>query len=241
MANTTPKTSSYLTDKRFEEVSMEHLRTHTSILKELGTKEIVKDRKLQKEGIDLICDIPRFFSQSLFKFKNKYVDVKAVSTMLPTFSFELLNDQSGNIGWFINDELKTEYYLLVYHEIDGCGCSYTRNKAAINVDNVIHTRALLIKKSKLRKYVEEQLNGVSYEQIIEEIQEESKDKKGRQKYVLSNKHIKEKDKNGGNEIYFTVSNQLRERPINVIIRRTKLEEMAERIWDVDGNGKNYIS
>ncbi len=236
-----PKKSNFVSDKRFEEVSLEYLRTKTKILKELGTKEIVKDRSRQVQGIDIICDIPRTFPKSFFKLKQKKVDIKACAKLIPTFCFEFAgNKTSKNKGWIANSELLTDYYLLVYHEIENGSRSYTVNKARITVDNVIYTKALLIKKAKICKYINEYIKDVSYDYIITTIREMSKDKKSIARYQLDeNGKIIEKRKDD-NKIYFSVSKQLGEQPINIILRREELEKLAEHIWEVDKNGNSYL-
>lgn len=237
------KKSTWVIDKKFEETSMEFLRAKTEILKELGTKEIVKDRDRQIKGIDLICDIPKAFPKSFFKLKGKNVDVKSIAKVIPTFSFEISgNKSSGQIGWLANSTLETDYYLIVYHQIENESQSYKTNKQKMTTDNVIYTKALLIKKDKLKSLIKDSINNKSFNVLVEEIRELSEEKKGINRYVLDTEgKVIEKGSESKSEIYFTVSNQIKERPINIIVKRHILEQISERIWEVDGNGKPYLS
>ena len=71
----------------------------------------VTDIKEQKKGIDLT------FTQDGIRY---VVDEKAQMDYifnpepLPTFSLELLNGSSGALGWFINNDLETEYYMFIW-------------------------------------------------------------------------------------------------------------------------------
>lgn len=237
------KKSMWCVDKKFEETSLEFLRSKSKILKELGTKEIVKDRDRQIKGIDLICDIPKSFPKSLFKLKDKNVDVKSIAKLIPTFSFEI----SGNVsskqkGWLVNPNLATDYYLIVYHDIEDSTESYKINKQKMTVDNINYTKAILIKKEKLLKQIRKEFHEKTFETIIEEIRNASECKRGIQRFVLDNDgKPRTKERGEINEMWFTVSKQLKEEPVNIIIRRQLLEEIAERVWEVDGNGNPYIS
>ena len=238
---TKPK-SMWCIDKKFEETSVEFLRKKTNILKELGTKEIVKDRDRQLKGIDLVCDIPRIFPKSFFKKKDRNVDIKSIAKVIPTFSFEISgNASSKQVGWLCNDALATDYYLIVYHQIEDESMSYKINKQKMTIDNIIYTKALLIKKEKLINLLKEELHEVSIEKIVEDIRNQSEDKKGIRRYIIDNSgKLKEKGSED-TKFYFTVSNQLREKPVNVIIKRQFLEKIAEHVWEVDGDGCPYLA
>lgn len=244
--NTSPtstKKSMWCVDKRFEETSIEFLRNKSKILVELGTKEIVKDRDRQLKGIDIVCDLPLKFPQSMFRNKDKNIDIKSIAKVIPTFSFEISgNASSGQIGWLINPKLTTDYYLIVYHEIDDSSQSYKINKQKMTLDNINYTKAILIKKSKLLKNISKEFNENTFEEIIDKIRNISKDAKGIQRYVLNEGNIVKKERGDTNSImWFTISKQLKEEPINIIVRRQILEQIAERIWEVDGDGNPYIS
>lgn len=233
----------WVIDKNFEETSIEYLRSKTSIFKEMGITEIVKDRDKQLKGIDLICNLPLIFPKSFFKLKNRKIDVKSIAKVIPTFSFEISgNRNSGKDGWFINQDLLTDYYLLVYHQIENESASYTKNKQNMRLDNIQYTKAILVKKKKLTEYVHRYFNGRDLTEIVKEIREISDDKKGINRFIVDKEgNLAKKRKDDEKELYITVSNQLKEQPINIIIKRTILEKLAEKIWEVDGNGKPYIS
>lgn len=237
------KKSMWKVDKSFEESSTEYLDKKTSILKEMGVKEIVKDKSRQKQGIDLICDIPRTFPKSIFKFKERKVDIKSIAKVIPTFSFEISgNVSTGQLGWLINPDLQTDYYLIVYHEIKNGSGSYTTDKQNMTVDNIVYTKALLIKKDKLLKRIHQEFHQEFTQEylseLIKEIRQLSSKNSDIKRYTINEEgKIKEregaKNTNNSSSMYFTISNQLKEKPINIIIKRTILEEIAEKIWEVN--------
>lgn len=238
------KKSMWCADKRFEETSLEFLRGKSRILKEMGTREIVKDRDRQLKGIDLICDLPIRFPNSFFKMRGKSVDIKSIAKVISTFSFEISgNVSSGQIGWLINPNVQTEYYLLVYHQIKDESFSYTVNKQRMTTDNILYTKAILLKKEKLLKKIYKELHEKEFDKIVEEIRDKTVDKKSISRFVIdSDGNIRQKERcDKENKMWLTVSNQLKERPINIIVRREVLEEISEKIWEVDGNGNPYIS
>ena len=78
--------------------------------------ERVKSEKSQREGIDVIIKTDK---------KPMYIDEKASfyysNCMIPTFAFEI-NFMHKNVlepvtGWFVNDDLKTECYMLIWPNI----------------------------------------------------------------------------------------------------------------------------
>lgn len=78
---------------------------------ELSSAQRITDIEMQREGIDVIAK------------KNGWqalIDEKAhlyyINNGLPTFAFELgfLLDGHETIGWFLNDELHTDRYFLLW-------------------------------------------------------------------------------------------------------------------------------
>lgn len=213
------KTSNYVMDKKFEEASMAYLR-NTSIFNDIHVKEEVKDYKRQKRGIDIIAEIDNI---------DTTVDVKAIASQLPTFCFELAGSVStGQVGWLINDELETDYYLLVYHDTGGDD-SYSFSKNKIIKDNacIQETEAILIKKSALLNKIEEEIH-CDLNRIVELIRQKdtSKYRTERLKFNAEGEIFWGK---GGN-IYFTLSKKLKEQPINVVVRKNILYSIATKRW-----------
>lgn len=231
--------SNFEEDKRFEEESTRFLiRSH--ILMELGTKTIIEDIERQKQGVDLICDIP--FDDGTVK-ESQNVDIKAIASTIPTFCFEVAgNTNSGQVGWLLNPELLTDYYLVVYHDIIG-GTNYSANKEILTVDNVNYTKALLINKEKLQQLVLDYFMFDSIkdaQDVVDRIKFLNQGETKLATYAYDGASITPLDKTSNKrdlKMWFSASNHLKERPINVVIRQDLLESMSEKIFVLDKNGQ----
>lgn len=231
--------SNFKGDKRFEEESTRFLiRSH--ILMELGTKTIIEDLERQLQGVDLICDIP--FDDGTVK-ENQNVDIKAIASTIPTFCFEVAgNTNSGQVGWLLNPELLTDYYLVVYHDIIG-GTNYSTNKEILTVDNVNYTKAMLINKDKLQQLVFDYFMFDSVKEVQDVVDRIKFLNQGNTKlatYAYDGASITPLDKTSNKrdlKMWFSASNHLGERPINVVIRQELLESIAEKIFVLDENGR----
>lgn len=237
-ATSDPK-SNFKGDKRFEEESTRFLiRSH--ILMELGTKTIIEDLERQKQGVDLICDIP--FDDGTVK-ESQNVDIKAIASTIPTFCFEVAgNTGSGQVGWLLNSELVTDYYLVVYHDIIG-GTNYSANKEILTVDNVNYTKAMLINKEKLQQLV---LDYFMFDclkdaqEVVKRIKFLNQDETKMTTYSYDGVRITQLNNASDKKdlkMWFSASNHLNERPINVVIRQQLLESISDKIFVLDENGR----
>lgn len=237
--NPSESESNFKEDKRFEEESTRFLiRSH--ILMELGTKTIIEDIERQKQGVDLICDIP-FDDETVKESQN--VDIKAIASTIPTFCFEVAgNTGSGQIGWLLNSELVTDYYLVVYHDIIG-GTNYSANKEILTVDNVNYTKALLINKEKLQQLV---LDYFMFDclkdaqDVVKRIKFLNQDETKMTTYSYDGVRITQLNNASDKKdlkMWFSASNHLKERPINVVIRQQLLESISDKIFVLDENGR----
>ena len=231
--------SNFKGDKRFEEESTRFLiRSH--ILMELGTKTIIEDLERQLQGVDLICDIP--FDDGTVK-ENQNVDIKAIASTIPTFCFEVAgNTGSGQVGWLLNSELLTDYYLVVYHDIIG-GTNYSANKEILTVDNVNYTKAMLINKEKLQQLV---LDYFMFDclkdaqEVVKRIKFLNQDETKMTTYSYDGVRITQLNNASDKKdlkMWFSASNHLNERPINVVIRQELLESISDKIFVLDENGR----
>lgn len=231
--------SNFKEDKRFEEESTRFLiRSH--ILMELGTKTIIEDIERQKQGVDLICDIP--FDDGTVK-ESQNVDIKAIASTIPTFCFEVAgNTGSGQVGWLLNSELVTDYYLVVYHDIIG-GTNYSANKEILTVDNVNYTKALLINKEKLQQLVLDYFMFDSLkdaQEVVKRIKFLNQDETKMTTYSYDGVRITQLNNASDKKdlkMWFSASNHLKERPINVVIRQQLLESLSDKIFVLDENGR----
>ena len=223
------KKSFWEIDKAFEECAMEYLEQKTPILKELKSKGYETDIVRQKKGIDFVGE---------YKGHSINVDVKSIATNnFPTFCFEISGSVSTNqTGWLLDPEKETDYYLLTYHEVEGYGSNYKDAKQHMNLENVVETEAYLISRKKIIETIKTHLKSDNYEMIIDQIRNMSpayKNWKRSVRFKVSNNSVYPYERNdwkGANYVYLTLSAQLREQPINIVVNRELLKEMAEEIW-----------
>ena len=116
--------------------------------------ERIEDFKMQQKGIDIILDGTYIDEKSQIHYAEK---------SLPTFAFELWNTISKRIGWAINDDLKTEKYMLVWiNNTSGKGKEFT-------YEDIKEVECMLIKKEKITKIIKEYFNGKSYMSLDSEV------------------------------------------------------------------------
>lgn len=198
-------------DSRLELIVNEFLDDYF-YTKEFDKARWVVEKEEQLKGIDVYLTSEK---QGLNEAK---VDVKSAvkysNRYLPTFSLELsfIGYRGGEkIGWFLNDDLETEYYLLLYPRSEKY---YTE---MIFKDDIDYIDYYLVKKDDLMKffnsrgYDKERLKEVSKE-MREEFAENGGDKITRE--------------SGSENFHFTLSGKLAEQPVNVVVKRQVYEKYA---------------
>lgn len=187
--------------------------------------ERVNDRGRQLEGIDL------FISSPSLNLNKSPADEKSQSSLtylnkpIPTFVLELssLNkDRKEVIGWFLDKTKKTEYYIFVWLE-------KTRKIEDLTEDDIEEVYYCIVSRETLLSYFEDL--SLSLEELTNRTSEI------REKFKDSNERTSiDKDKYG-NKFYFFYSGQLHEKPINIVIRKEVLIDLAilhgriARDWD----------
>lgn len=174
-----------------------------------------ENKEDQLAGIDVQFTLPE--KESII------VDEKAathyINKDIPTFAFELsfkLSNGKDIQGWLLDTSKKTEYYLLMWIK-----ASKTWDLVS---DDIKEVKAILIDRYKLIKYLEsEGYNSEKLERAVTKIRK--------------NKLDGALGKNSNSSIYFYSTLRLSEEPINVIIKRKKLEELALRSYVIT---KNHI-
>lgn len=244
--------SNWKKDKEFEKEVMEYLTKKTHILSDIRCYHIFSfneedkkneciDNQMQLKGVDFLYSPLKEDG----KEKQGYCDVKSICcTKLDTFCFELQGKEDTNqIGWFLNDELLTDSYLLTYHNIYGGKNDYKTDKYNFNKDTVKETEAYWIKKKTLRRELEKRMK-ISWDDVIKTIKEDAKSRKqdrsltyylkkdGSLEFITSYKHSKNKKEGKAPIFYFSYSVTLTERPINVVVSRDFLSLIATKYWHI---------
>ncbi len=184
------------------------------------------DARMQKRGIDLLMWVPKYDS---YIFVDEKSATSHLCKELKTFAFEISAKSNVNgSGWLFGDTKKTTAYALVYPRAD--------------VDNVFATNSVEIIFVS-RKAVLNYLNSVG----IDSPQKAKSMLNGG--VVLRNPDgsIYKKYVDCGN-VRIVESSWLREQPVNVLIQRNELRQMAflilkgeknNGIWSVSKRGIDF--
>lgn len=169
------------------------------------TSKLVDTKELQFAGVDVQME------------KNGHtsnIDIKAqaskkyINNPTKTFVLELdFLDKDGyrHIGWFLNEELITDYYTFVWvldSDVDENNKLHTK-------DDIHKLEVMTIDKRKLSDYVMKRLKDVDYETIISEM-----------------RNTEETRRNLVNGIRFSHTPTLREKPVNLVVDKWVLKKFA---------------
>lgn len=181
-----------------------------------GNQKRITDKKQQLAGIDVIYD-------------GKKIDEKAainyMENQLETYSFELeFTDRYGNIrdGWFLDSTKVNDYYLLIYLE---------GNPRLTNIYDITKIEYILVRKDKIR----ELLNKIKIKKKIKSFKYKES-KFGLYQYLLYCEYDNTRYK-----LKLKRSNKLIEEPLNIIIPKSLLIELAEKTGKIPENIDNQTS
>lgn len=188
------------------------------------------DSIIQRQGIDVIIE---HNGQTLF------IDEKASlyysNAMINTFAFEVdsIQTNDGDIyeGWLLDERLSTTYYLLIWTNIR---CDYDKSKniwvrreiGHLSTKDFSVVEVFLISRAKLINF----LYGEGWTK--ETIRQKSAE-------------IRQKGKGGrinidNDNMYFFYSDNLAEKPVNLIIKKHKLKKIADRIYLISQAGTAVV-
>lgn len=173
--------------------------------------EWVTDKERQIQGADIIMTCPELGIdhamvdiKSAVKYSNKY---------LGTYALECSSlDRRGEekVGWLIDEDKKTEYYLLLYPKSTKY---YTDMKEAKDIDSIEY---YLVKRDKILDYLKN--NGFSKEQIFETVDSMRDEYDGYSKGVAR--------ESGNFNFFFYLTGTLAEQPVNVVIKRWVYDKLS---------------
>lgn len=185
------------------------------------------DKEAQIKGIDVCIET---------EDARMLIDEKAAvyysNVMIPTFAFEIDSLQRGHVdpvqGWFINDDIQTEYYMLIWPNVKCIrqGNQWIRKEICdLRKDDFTIIEAMLIEKSDIREVLER--NGYGKSRLLKYA------KQLRAKFELDNT-VKEKELD--DNVKILLSGQLAEKPVNLIIRKEMLKNLAKGIYLISADG-----
>ena len=156
------------------------------------------------------------------------IDEKAqlyyINKNLPTFAFELqfLKNDRVLTGWFLNEDLITDYYLLIWPK------AKTDIIREIKADDFTELDALMVSRKKLHMYLDRY--GLHRKQLIDKAEE------------LRRSGRIGKIPTGEKGIYYYVSDPRKyaEAPINLVIGKNHLRTIADAHYIVTPSGFRRI-
>ena len=217
--------SSFNLDAKFERNSIEYLKDR-KVFEKLGFSNFhfTDDRETQLSGSDMVADFDGKTGQ--------VVDIKSVASMLPTFSQEIANGNSRRIGWIMNNELKTDYYLYVWHNVEGESYYTAKKLIAEDYSYISDTVVALVSKKDVQKYITDN-TGIPCDENnankILRISDRILKTNGTVYIWLDNGEIKAGKKRPNVPVYITRSDSIAEQPLNFIVRRSVLEKLGKNI------------
>ena len=187
----------------------------------------VEDKELQLKGVDVRIETDD--SELLIDEKAAFYYSNA---MIPTFAFELESIQKGHEkpveGWFINDELITNYYMLVWpnircEQVDGIWIR--KDLSSIKKSDFTIVEAMLVSRKQLRKQIEDY--GFDKDYLVKYAIDM------RKKYFKDSGRIEIKLSDGVKIVY---SGNLAEKSINLVVSKEKIKKSAKGIYLISEDG-----
>ena len=181
--------------------------------------EVIRDLKRQVTGIDI--QVKRKSSGEMLNYDVKTQSSKKyINNPTPTFAMEIMFTNKAlqrSIGWFINPELQTDYYMLSWiHE-----ACVNRNGMIDTKDDIKRLEMWIVNKRALKEYVNNKLH-LSDEYLISQADE------------MRSKGITEKRLRGGVKLYY--SSFLAEQPVNLVISKNVLSDFAVNKYMITHDG-----
>lgn len=191
--------------------------------------ERFNDRENQLKGIDVKIEV---------EDRILLIDEKASfyysNAMIPTFAFEIDSIQKNRLikGWFVNDELKTEYYMLIWPNVK-ChkeGKNWIRKDLSdIQERDFTIIEAMLVEKKKLLNEIEK--HGFTTNRLLTYAQEIRK--------RVNNGNEKEEQRLD-DDIRIVYSGFLNEKPVNAVIKKSLLKSIASAVYLISEDGYAQI-
>lgn len=187
----------------------------------------VTDREMQKSGVDICIE-----SEGRRMLIDEKATVYYSNAMIPTFAFELDSVQEGHSepvqGWFVNDKLQTEYYMLIWPNVKCIqqGNQWIRKDIKnIEKDDFTIIEAMLVRKTDIRNALEKK--GYDRKYLLEYAR--------RIRNLYSNDEARKEEKLT-DDVKISFSGQLAEKPVNLVIQKKLLKKLAQGIYLISSDG-----
>ena len=148
---------------------------------------------------------------------------------MPTFAFEVSYMYNGQLkeGWLTNPKYnETQRYLLCWLWVQA-----GTNKSRLKYDDIVQIEAMIFEKTDIQEYI---INIVTADTDIVKFHTVASDKRVSLEEKILQKALDKIDEPVGEETYpkwyLTGRNILSEQPLNIILYRNQLEELATSHW-----------
>jgi hypothetical protein len=198
-------------DTRLEHLVNDYLDQHLFNKGYFSDVEWVKDKKGQLEGADIILNCPslgienaRVDIKSAVKYSNKYLGTYALECGF------IGRQGDEKIGWLIDEDKKTDYYLLLYPKSQKY---YTDMQT---VDDIESIEYYLVARDKVLNYLKRK--GFSKDIIKETVGSMRDEYNGFTKGLVR--------ESGDDGFFFYLTGNLAEQPVNVVIKRSVYDKIS---------------
>lgn len=199
-------------DERLEEVLNQYLDRNLYTIQNglFPSVRNTSDRDLQVRGVDITFHL----GDTFYVEADEKMAVRYINKNLTTFGLELkcLNRKGKEMeGWFINKKMKNTHYVL--------GWILAKKDSNISLEDILQVEVAIVSKDKIKAYINEyfDLNRTEYTYSLL--------KSGVSVNELNNKMGLGMDKNSFILFY---SPKLREKPLNILLKKEKYIELADK-------------
>lgn len=164
-----------------------------------------------------------------------YAKTNLKEKAMPTFAFEVSYMYNGQLkeGWLTNPKYnETQRYLLCWLWVQA-----GTNKSRLKYDDIVQIEAMIFEKTDIQEYI---INIVTADTDIVKFHTVASDKRVSLEEKILQKALDKIDEPVGKETYpkwyLTGRNILSEQPLNIILYRNQLENLATSHWLVTRKG-----
>ena len=167
--------------------------------------EVASTQGMHDKGIDII--VPSYNGPEYQCIKAQ-ASPRYINHPNPTFSFELMaNDKDGAtyIGWYLRNDLETHVYVLVW-----VNSAKTNNYGYINdAEDIEELEILFLDKAEFKRYIADYV----YDDALWETAQKMRNTRTTRIFL-------------NQKMYTVFSDGMKEQPVNLVVKKHVLEDMA---------------
>ena len=195
----------------------------------------IVDRRQQLNGIDVHVDIQGGGSLNI----DEKASLHYINKDIPTFAFEVssIQHKGGSTipGWFVNDQLATNVYCLlwVYASVSQSnrGGDWGTDLARLMVSDFTEVECLMVTKKGVVSFLD--ARGLTRERLCRRGDEiRNRNIIGRSSAFLNADGTYRSTVSSRDPFYFYYSTKLAEKPVNIVIRKQCLYDIAKHVYRI---------